>query len=91
MQVRGIVNMVTRFQQSKTESALASVTLIEDHDCYHKAVRAFHKLCYNLGKHSYAMSRVFVFANLCNMKYDIRDIKIAIRDQCIEFPFINVL
>lgn len=56
----------------------------EDFDCYKKAVKAFSKNCYNLGKNEHALRHVYALSNLCEENIEAEVIVSAINEQCGE-------
>lgn len=65
---------------------------LNEMDCYYDALAEFHHYCYNVGHHEHALRWVYALANLCEMKYDPRDIIASVHKECFkEIPSIDVV
>lgn len=65
--------------------------LIGIHDCYYTLVEAFHNTCYNLGKHDWAMTKLYVFASMCESKIAPQEVVKAMHDTCYLEPSITIV
>ena len=88
--VRGIVTRVTGGEDGMGEAAFEEVPEISEYECYYAVIDHFNGSCFRLSDDEYALRRLYVFANLCNMGYKRESILDAIDRQCNSDPHISV-
>ena len=88
--VRGIVTRVTNGENGIIERALASVPELSQYECYYEAIGHFKSNCFRLSNNDWALRRLYVLANLCEMGYRKKSIALAIDKQCTSYPRILV-
>ena len=88
--IKGIVTRVTNGENGMIERALAFVPEITQHECYYESVDHFKSNCFNFSHNDWALRRLYVLANLCEMGYKGNTIAHAIQKQCNSYPEISV-
>ena len=88
--IRGIVTRVTNGENGIIERALASVPELSQYECYYEAIGHFKSNCFRLSNNDWALRRLYVLANLCEMGYREKSITHAIDKQCTSYPRILV-
>ena len=88
--VRGIVTRVTNGKDGTLERAMASVPDLSQYECYYESVNHFKDNCFRMSSNDWALRRLYVLANLCEMGYGAKSIAQAIKKQCNSHPMISV-
>ena len=88
--VRGIVTRVTNGEDGMVERAMASVPDLSQYECYYESVNHFKDNCFRMSHNDWALRRLYVLANLCEMGYAAKSIAKAIKKQCNSHPMISV-
>ena len=88
--VRGIVTRVTNGENAMVERAMASVPDLSQYECYYASVNHFKDNCFRMSNNEWALRRLYVLANLCEMGYGAKSIAYAIKKQCTYHPMISV-
>ena len=88
--IRGIVTRVTNGENGMIETALASVPELSQYECYYEAIGHFKSNCFRLSNNDWALRRLYVLANLCELGYREKYIVHAINEQCNSYPMVLV-
>jgi len=77
-----LINHLTRFVESikhlvgnDVNSVLNTKREVFHRSCYRQFVDTFHKQCLNLNQHPYALRKLYVFVNVCEMLHQNNDLE----------------
>ncbi|KAH9371515.1 hypothetical protein HPB48_017502 [Haemaphysalis longicornis] len=89
--VAQIASIISENNEESTRALLSEKRPLRDFDCYERAVRHFSAHCFNLSKNPYALGRLRVLVNMCEMEYDIEDITDAMDLACTHKPVAGIV
>ncbi|KAH9371518.1 hypothetical protein HPB48_017499 [Haemaphysalis longicornis] len=80
--VAEIASTISEKNEETSKALLRKKQPLRNFDCYERAVRHFNDNCFNLSMNPYALGQLYVFVNICEAGYDIRDITDAMDVTC---------
>nr|BAF51711.1 tick legumain [Haemaphysalis longicornis] len=89
--VAEIASIISENNEESTKALLSEKRPLRDFDCYERAVRHFSENCFNLSKNPYALGRLRVLVNMCEVEYDINDITDAMDLACTHKTVVGIV